>query len=211
MSQTARLSAAAVTLALALVSAPVAARNEPPGGRRWSFSAETDLFLRDDVDFLMPVFSADGGPLHFEGRWNYEDLETPSVWAGLSFEAGRNVHLAVTPMVGGLAGRTKGFAPGLELALTWRRLELSSQSEHVFDVEGREGDFFYNWSQLDVQVLSWLSVGLAAQRTRLYQSEREIDRGIVVSLTRPSASLSIYGFNPDVDERFVIVALNVDF
>jgi hypothetical protein len=211
MSQSSRVSTVAAVLAFALLPAAVTAQSTPGQERFWSFSAETDYFLREDVDFLMPVFSADGGPLHFEGRWNYEDLETLSVWAGWSFEAGRKLQLSVTPMVGGLVGRTKGFAPGLELALSWRRLELSSQSEHVFDVEGHEGDFFYNWSELTFQALPWLSVGLAAQRTRLYQSDREIDRGIVVSLMRRGVSLSIYSFDPDVEERFVIVALAVDF
>ena len=196
---------------LVLTSTVAAQAETALESRRWSFAAEADLYLQEDVTFVMPTLSADRGLLHFESRWNYEDLETLSVWVGATLEAGRTVELSVTPMVGALLGRTKGFAPGLEISLAWKRLSFSSASELVFDVQGPEGDFFYNWSELTVQTMPWLSVGIATQRTRLYESEREVDLGPFVSFERGAVSLSLYGLNVDGDAPFLIVALAVEF
>jgi hypothetical protein len=40
------------------------------------------------------------GWLHLEARYNYEALETGSVWAGYDFNAGKKLVLDLTPMVG---------------------------------------------------------------------------------------------------------------
>lgn len=184
---------------------------EAPAEGAWSGGFATYLYLQEDDDFLLPILRADRGALHLEGRFQYEDLETGSLWAGWTFGAGTSVRLEATPMVGLVFGRTDGFAPGLELTLSWRSLELYSESEYLFDFESEEGDYLYTWSELSWQAQPWLRLGLAVQRTRLYESELEIERGLFAAVSRGSVELTVYGFNLDGDAPFAIIALGVEF
>ena len=96
----------------------------PPAGaiadRSWSGNLQTYLYLQEDDDFLMPILGVDRGALHFEGRFQYEDRRTGSLWAGWTLEAGKGLHLEAVPMAGVVFGRTTGLAPGLELTLRGR-------------------------------------------------------------------------------------------
>jgi len=87
----------------------------------WSFSAATYVyFVPDDSNYAQPTFTADRGRLHLEARYNYEDLETGSVWAGYNFSGGEKVAWEFTPMFGGVFGtnnpRGGRLSPGQVLA-----------------------------------------------------------------------------------------------
>jgi hypothetical protein len=166
--------------------------------------------MRGD-DFVVPIASMDRGALHLEGRWQYEDFQTFSAWAGWRFATGTSLFLDVVPMAGVLAGRTQGFAPGFETTVAWKSLELYGEGEYVFDTEGEEGDYYYHWTQLGWRTKPWLTLGLSVQRTRLYHSELSFDRGLYASTAFDTAELSVYAFNLDGEEPFVIVAMSVDF
>jgi hypothetical protein len=216
-----RKTRAALLLAVACLSAGrVALAQSGPGpgapdpgarDRSWSGDLTTYLYLQDEGNFVLPILSGDRGALHLEGRYQYEDRDTFSVWGGWTFSAGKRLQLELVPMVGVIMGQTKGVAPGLELTLSWKSLELYSESEYVFDVEGREGDYFYTWNELSWQATPWLRLGLSTQRTRLYQSELSIERGLFAAVSRGPVELSLYGYNLDGEAPFVIVAFGVHF
>jgi hypothetical protein len=50
----------------------------------------------------------------------------------------------------------------------------------------------------------------AAQRTRLYQSGLEIDRGVFATVAIDAAALSVYGFDLDGGSSFVMIGLAFD-
>ena len=191
----------------------------PPGGeaeaasagRSWSFGADAYLYLVEDDSFLMPILSADRGSLHLEGRYQYEDFDTASVWVGWRFETGERLHFEIVPMAGVVLGETNGVAPGLEVTVSWKSLELYSESEYVFDAEGAEGHFFYSWSELGWQATGWLRLGLTAQRTRMYASELAIDRGVLTAVAIGAVELAAYGFNLDGEDPFAVLALAIEF
>jgi len=195
--------------------APSAALFDAVGVERaqatWSASLDVYLYLQQDDNLLMPILDADRGALHLEGRYQYEDLETVSGWVGWGFEIGESLQLELVPMAGVIIGRTRGMAPALEVTLSWKSLELYSESEYVFDFEGVEGDYFYSWSELSWQGWPWLRLGLSAQRTRSYRSEREIERGLFVGVSRGPVELTVYGWNLDGEARYAVCALGVDF
>ena len=195
-------------LVLAIV---FAARTAAAQSDTWSGGLETYGYLMVDDDFVVAVGRADRGRLHLEGRYQYEDLRTFSAWAGWSLEAGTRLHLEAVPMAGVLVGQTVGFAPGLEVTMSWKSLEWYSEIENVFDVESTEGDYFYVWSQLGWQAKPWLALGLSGQRTRLYQSEFSLDRGLFAATSVGPVALTAYGFNLDGEAPFVILALGVEF
>jgi hypothetical protein len=51
----------------------------------------------------------------------------------------------------------------------------------------------------------------AAQRTRAYESDRDIQRGFLVGFSYTPVDLTTYVFNPDKDKPTVVVAAGVNF
>jgi hypothetical protein len=179
---------------------------------QWSFSAAAYVyFVPDDSNYVQPTFTADRGWLHLEARYNYEDHETGSVWAGYNFTGGETVAWEFTPMFGGVFGNSSGVAPGYKGSLSWWKLEFASEGEYVFDAEDSSESFFYNWSELTVAPVEWWRIGLVTQRTRVYATERDIQRGLVVGFGHKSVDAALYVFNPDDSKPVVTFAVTVGF
>lgn len=185
---------------------------EDAGSRDWEIALSGALYLLpDDDDFVQPTLRADRGRLHLEARYNYEDRGSASFFVGASFEWGSKVTLALTPMIGGLVGSTDGIVPGLEADLSIGPVEAYAEAEYVFDLGDSDSSYFYMWSELSVRPADWLRAGLVTQRTRVYQSEREIQRGLLVGVTVGRVDATAYFFNPGADDHFTVVSLGVSF
>jgi hypothetical protein len=196
--------------ARAQVEGPAATYEEP--GPSWNLGATALLYLvPDGEDYLVPIVTADRGGLHLEVRYNYEDFETASLFAGWTWEFGESPWLAVTPMLGGVVGRTTGMAPGLELDTGAGPVELSAEAEYLFDVEESANDFLYLWSELSIWPLYWLRAGIAGQRTRLVDTSLELERGPLVGAAAGAFELAAYLFNPGGDDQYFVLSLGVTF
>lgn len=188
------------------------ARAQEPDEKAWSFSASAyEYFIPDSPDYAQPAFTADRGWLHLEARYNYEGLETGSVWFGYNYSVGETVTFDFTPMIGGVFGDTDGIAPGYRASLGWKTLELYSESEYVFDTNDSSESFLYTWSELSWAPRDWFRIGLVVQRTRVYETDRDVQRGLLVGFSYKSANLSAYLFNPDDDNPTGVVALTLGF
>lgn len=92
----------------------------------WTVNAYIEgYYVPGEQGYVDPIFTADHRWLHLEGRYNYEDLRTGSIWLGYNVKftsADQNLGLTLTPMVGGVFGRTNGVAPGCEASLTYKKL-----------------------------------------------------------------------------------------
>jgi hypothetical protein len=178
----------------------------------WSFSASANLyFVPDDREYVQPTVTADRGWLHLEARYNYEALDTGSVWVGYNVSGGDTLTWELTPMLGGVFGDTTGIAPGYRGSLSWSMLELYSEGEYVFDAGSTSDSFFYNWSELTLAPVDQFRFGLVTQRTRLYQTDREIQRGVLAGVSFKRASLTAYIFNPDDDKPTIVLAVAMTF
>lgn len=176
--------------------------NTPPGDERaWEFSVSgSAYFVPEGRDYLQPAFTADRGWLHLETRYNYEALDTGSAWVGYNFSGGEKLSWELTPMLGGVFGETTGIAPGYKGSLGWRKLELYSEGEYVVDTGDASASFLYNWSELTVAPIESFRFGLVTQRTRLYKTDRDIQRGLLAGVSFRILDVSGYVFNPD-DEK----------
>jgi hypothetical protein len=199
-------------LAQELACAAEDATAEEEEAAEWSFDL-TAYWTNppDDDAYGSAIFRADHGALHLEARYNYEDIDTGSLWAGWTFSWSGAVEFSLVPMVGGVFGHTQGVAPGLEFDLVWKILELYFESEYVFDAAGRDDDFFYLWAEFTVNPVEWLSVGLVAQRTRAYDTDVEVDRGLLVGFHVRSVTATVYVFNLDQDDPYVMIGVGVSF
>ena len=119
---------------------------------------------------MQPTIRADRGWLHLEARYNYEALDTGSAWIGYNFSVGEKLNLEFTPMLGAVFGKTTGVAPGYEFTLSWRKLQLYSEGEYVFDTGDSAASFFYKWSELTLAPVDWFRFGLVVQRTKVYKT-----------------------------------------
>jgi hypothetical protein len=222
-----RLSAASSLLLSALVM-PVVARaatdpqpgiekNEittiaPPAvaAQKWSFDASGFLYVTPDDTYFQPSFAVDYRWLHLEARYNYEDRQTASTWVGYNFSTGELVALEITPIVAAVFGATNGIAVGGKGRVAWRWLELYAEGEAVFSFRD-ENSFIYVWSTLTASPMDWLHLGLAAQRTRAYQTTLGIQRGFLLGLSIEHVGITAYMFNPDLPTPTYVFALDVNW
>ena len=183
-----------------------------PDEKAWAFSASVFTYLLpDESNYAQPTFTADRDWLHLEARYNYEDLHTGSVWLGYNFSFGDEVAFDFTPMFGVVFGDTDGVAPGYKAALRWRKLDLCSESEYVFDAGDSSESFLYAWSELGWSPVDWLRLGLVVQRTKVYKTEFNVQRGFLVGVAYKNASFTTYVFNPDARQPTVVLGISLDF
>jgi hypothetical protein len=180
--------------------------------KAWSCSASVTTYIVPDFqEYVQPTFTADRGSLHLETRYNYENLETGSAWVGYNFSGGKKLEWEFTPMLGGVVGNTTGIAPGYRLSITYWKFEFSSEGEWVFDTGNSEGSFFYSWSELSVSPVDWFRFGLVGQRTRAYQTDVDIQRGLLVGFSYKKIDFTTYVFNLDRDKQTWVFSVGVSF
>jgi hypothetical protein len=177
----------------------------------WEFSAEANLYILPDVTYLNPVLSADKGYLHLEARYNDEDLETGSIFAGMNFHTGESLEFSVTPIIGGVFGNSNGVAPGFLLEINYGSVSFSSEGEYFFSSDDKEFNFFYSWSELVYSPADWIWFGIAGQRTRAYQTDLEIQRGLVLGFGKENISVSGYVMNIGFGDVFGLVSVGYEF
>ena len=108
---------------------------------------------------------------------------------------GEGFELALTPMFGGVAGDLDGVIPALRFKVTWWKLELTSESEVVVDLDDNGDSSFYNWSELGISPVDWLHTGVVIQRNRELQTPLDVQRGLFVAGTFRFATLTLYELN----------------
>jgi hypothetical protein len=213
---TARLASVAVTLlwSASTLAQPspgtqAAARDAAP---TWEFAVSGyGYFVPHDMDYGSATATADRSWTHVEARYNYEGLHTGSLWFGANFSFGETLKLDLTPMVGGVFGDTKGVAPGYHLTLGYKKLELYSEGEYLFDTNSHESNFFYAWSELTYAPLEWLRAGLVSQRTRAYKTPLDVQRGILVRAQVQNWTFGVYIFNFGWTEPTTVASVSVEF
>ena len=189
--------------------------NPKPSGTNaepWEYSLTVDGYIIEGEDgYASPTFTADHNWLHLEARYNYENLRTGSLWAGYNISWGKTWQFAVTPMIGGVFGRTNGIAPGCEASVAWKKLTLSIDNEYVFDTTSKSSNFYYTWPQLTYQPVTWLKVGAVAQRTKSFQTPLDVQRGFLVGFNHKKFEFTTYVFNPGISGTSVVVEVGASF
>jgi hypothetical protein len=179
----------------------------------WAYTATVSYYsFRNQDDFVLPIATAEKGPLYFEARYNYEAKDSGSLFAGWKFSGGEKIAYELTPILGAVFGAKEGIAPGFEASIGYGIVDFYTETEYVRDLDVRQDSFTYSWNELGFSPLEWLRIGLVSQRTLVYQSERDIQRGFFVQVKYRKATLGVYDFNPDDSEsHFTIFSLGSEF
>lgn len=183
-----------------------------PTATPWSYSLSGYYFaLPSASDYMVGIAAANRGPLHLETRYNYENIDAGSVFAGWTFTAGERLRVSVTPMVGVVFGTTRGIAPGVEMSAQAAPFDFYFEGEYVFDRRGGSESFFYAWSELAATPIKWLRTGFVAQRTVIDQGGRDLQLGGFLQLLSSRVSLAAYLFNPGSSDWFLATGLELRF
>ncbi len=179
--------------------------------KNWKFGADLNMYFYKDSFVVLPVFKADRNKLHLEARYNYEDLKTFSGWLGYNLKGGNEFEYLITPMVGGVLGRTNGIAPGLEFTFGYKGFELYNEAEYLFDVNTSENNFFYSWTDFTYSPKDWLWFGLSSQCTQLVHDKLSFEGGLMVGGAYKNMELTGYVYNPVSENTFVLLTLSTSF
>jgi hypothetical protein len=187
-----------LAVAALLAPAPRARAADEPPPPAPAVAAEAVVYgyvVPEQDNFVIVDAMLDLRRLHIEARYNYEGLRTGSIFAGVNGSAGDRVELAATAMLGAVFGDTDGVAPALRVTLTWWKLDLLTEDEVVIDPNNVGDTFFYSWSELGFSPWRWLRAGIVGQRTRLFQSGLDFQRGLFVGLSLGKVSAIVYELN----------------
>ena len=175
----------------------------------WNHSLDACFYFFEDDFFILPIYKVDHNWLHLEARYNYEDMNTFSAWIGYNLSGGNKFEYTITPMIGGIVGNTDGFSPGLELTFGFYGFELYSESQYVIDFHSVESNYFYMWTDFTYAPLDWLWFGISGQRTKVYQTEFEVQRGLLVGGSYRWFGLTGYIFNWGFGDPFGVITLSI--
>jgi len=200
----------ATVLVIGAVAPPLFSQTQ--SAPAWEFSAAAfTYFVPDETNYVSPYFKADRNRLHLETRYNYEDRRTGSGWIGYNFSTGNTLIFEITPMFGVVFGRTDGVAPGALISLTYKKFDLSTENEYVFNSDESVDSFFYTWSEVGYTPVTWLRVGLVGQRTRVYKTPLDVQRGLFAGVSYKVLDFTTYVFNPGWTDPTVVLAAAFHF
>ncbi len=199
-------------LAAALLAVAPTAAFAADDERAWEFGITAyPTIVRGGENYTSAIAVADRGPLHLEARYSYESVGARSVFVGWTFSGGDAIAWELTPLAGGAWGDTRAFVPGFEASVAWKRLDLYVEAEYVRDSGERDDSYFYAWTELGFSPVEWLRLGIAGQRTRAYDNDRDIQRGPFVQLTWRRITIGGYWFNPGSSEQVFVGSIGATF
>ncbi|MFM9943700.1 MAG: hypothetical protein ACKVQB_00560 [Bacteroidia bacterium] len=151
---------------------------------------------------LSPVINVKSSTgFYGEMRYNYEDDQTFSVYAGMTFykNFSKTSETEFSPYLGGMFGKFEGTSPGFEIWHKTPHWDIFFQNQLPFKNRFKEG-FYSNWSQLLYDTQRNFEFGASFQATQPLDkkiNKEYYDFGLELACQIPKANLefTFYGFN----------------
>lgn len=186
--------------------------NDSAQNSSWSFSGCTYYYVKTfSSNNINLVGTADHKSLHLEGRYNYEDVNTISLFAGKKFSTGNKLQVEAIPMIGFSKGNTTGFTPAFEGTLAYKNWDAYFESEYMIDYKKRENNFFYNWLEIGVTSCNSVRTGFAIQHTQLYNIKPRIEPGAFMEYSFWKLTLDAYYLNPLTKNNYLLTAVTIEW
>lgn len=174
---------------------------------------EKNYYLNDNASFLLvpSLYYQSNNNWYFEGRYNFEAQNAGSFYVGKVFEKGSNISYSINPVAGLIVGSFNGFSLGFNGDISFKNIGFSTQSQRTFSINDKESNFYYSWSDLEIDLNKNLAVGCAVQHTRLFDKRDFIDKGLFIKLKGSRWSLPLYAFMQPDKSRYYMVGLNYEW
>jgi hypothetical protein len=144
-----------------------------------------------------------------EARYNYEAMETFSLYLGRAFTGGNNLNYSFVPMLGGSMGRFKGVSTGLNIDMEYNKFFFSSQAQYSMPTSQYGQNYWYSWSEVGYQSMKWLYAGLSVQHTHNRLTGDEVQPGMMIGFVFNRFTVPVYTFDPFTNGRNFIVGFNM--
>ena len=167
---------------------------------------------RNEAYVWMPVlnYTSKHG-FYGEARYNYEELQTGSLYAGKNFTGGKKINYSVTPMLGVVFGKYNGGSVAANVDFEYEKIFFSAQLQYTVNKENKEENFFYNWSELGSKIGNKFYGGISIQQTKLYADKMSADMGLLLGFETGKITVPLYLFNPLNEKRNVILGLIIEW
>jgi hypothetical protein len=195
----------AIGLFMAILSCLVASSQS-----KWVFEQYNYIRQPDASAFVPMVHFETKNNWYGELRYNYEDVQTLSLYGGKTFNGGRSFSWSFTPMVGYSTGRFTGVSAAMNNDAAWKDLYFSAQSQYSMATKTDMANFFFNWSEAGYSFSDHFYSGIAIQYTRQQQKDY-LEPGIVNGLCFRNFSLPFYVFNPLKGDCYFVLGLNYEY
>ena len=144
-----------------------------------------------------------------EARYNYEAIETFSLYLGRAFTGGNDLSYSFVPMLGGSMGKFKGVSTGLNIDMEYNKFFFSSQSQYSMPTSPYGQNYWYSWSEAGYQSMKWLYAGLSVQHTHDRLIGDEVQPGVMIGFVFDNFTIPVYTFDPFTNGRNFIVGFNM--
>jgi hypothetical protein len=145
-----------------------------------------------------------------ELRYNYEDAQTLSIYAGKTINSGKTLQLSITPLLGFSTGRFTGISLAANSEISWKQFYISSQSQYSRGIKKGSASFLFNWSELCYTISPHFFSGLSMQYTR-QSGQTDIEPGVMAGLTFNTISIPFYVFSPFRQGQYFILGINYEY
>jgi hypothetical protein len=146
-----------------------------------------------------------------EARYNYEQLQTGSLYAGKNFSGAKKINYSVTPMLGVVFGKYNGGSAALNVDFEYEKIFFSAQLQYTVNKENKEENFFYNWSELGSKIGNKFYGGISMQQTKLYADKMSADMGLLLGFETGKITIPVYLFNPFSEKRNLVLGLIIEW
>ncbi len=143
-----------------------------------------------------------------EARYNYDEDQTFSLYAGKTFVGKGDFAYAATPLVGGLIGKMNGGSLGMNIDLDYQHLFFSTQSQYTFSLQEKMNKYFFSWTELGYQATSWMYGGLAFQQTNGYGAEGKLEPGCMLGFSVKNWTVPLYVFSRRSGDAYFVLSVN---
>jgi hypothetical protein len=143
-----------------------------------------------------------------EARYNYEAVNSISVYTGKTIERRSKLSYSLNTIAGIVMGGFKGGSIAVNADAEYKKIFFSLQSQYTFSVENRSLNYIYIWSDICYQLFPSLSAGISLQQTNGNNTEVISEKGIFVKAGSGKWNVPLYIFNPFNNNRYMVLGIN---
>lgn len=137
-------------------------------------------------------------------RYNYEDVQTATAMVGKTSTWGKRNTCSIMPMAGVLYGNSNGFTLAVKGEVEVGKIYFSTEPQYVFSFSGEKDNFYFNWSEVAIDLSNNFFTGLAVQHTLLYGRQPDLDKGIFAGFSIKDLEVPFYIFKRRDGHYFVM-------
>ena len=148
--------------------------------------------------------------IYSEIRYNYEEMQTLSLFGGRTISGGKNLLFSITPMAGLSTGKFTGISLATKAEAEWKNIYASTELQYSMAAKKSMTSFFFNWSELEYYIMRNLFAGVTIQYTR-QDGISDVQPGFVSGLEFKNISIPFYLFNPFQQDRSFVLGLIYEY